>query len=64
MVSYCVMEIGSQRTVYLGPSIGAAAKALVPGTCYGSGKTNYQATVKAEESARSFFNNSTKYRSA
>ncbi len=63
MVSYCVMEIGSQRTVYLGPSIGAAAKALVPGTCY-SGKTNYQATVKAEESARSFFNNSTKYRSA
>lgn len=54
MAAYCVIEIQGQRTVYVGPSIGAAAKALVPGTCYGSGKSNYQATVRAEQSARWF----------
>lgn len=36
---YCVMTIANGRIVYDGPGIYRAAKALVPGTCYGKAPT-------------------------
>jgi hypothetical protein len=44
----CVMEIRTNRTKYLGHSIGEAAKALRPGTVCGRGHDRVKAVEEAK----------------
>ena len=45
---YAVAEIASRKIVYLGPCEKAAAKALVPGTLYGTGASRTAAKLTVE----------------
>jgi len=53
---FAVVEIETNRVRYIGAELSAAAKKLVRGTCYGTGRATNAALASALRSARKFRN--------